>query len=168
VTYTTCDPEADGVDLASNAWRISASNIDLDHDAERGSARNVVLRIKDIPVLYLPYLSFPLSDTRKTGFLAPGFGSTNNHGFEILTPLYLNLAPQMDATITPRLLTDSGVMGMGEFRYLLSNGEGKINAEYLPSDNEYDDQDRSLVGFIHQQEFGRRARLFLTYNRVSD
>jgi LPS-assembly protein len=74
----------------------------------------------------------------------------------------------MDATITPRLLTDSGVMGMGEFRYLLSNGEGKINAEYLPSDNEYDDQDRSLVGFIHQQEFGRRARLFLTYNRVSD
>lgn len=168
VTYTTCDPEADGVDLRSNAWRISASSIDLNHDTEQGLARNVVLRIKDIPVMYLPYLSFPLSDKRKSGFLAPGLGSTNNHGFEILTPFYWNIAPQMDATLTPRWLTDSGVMGMGEFRYLLSEGEGKINAEYLTGDDKYNNKDRSLVGFTHEQEFSKKARLFLTYNRVSD
>jgi LPS-assembly protein len=168
VTYTTCDPEADGVDLASNAWRISASSIDLNHDTERGSARNVVLRVKDIPVLYLPYLSFPLSDKRKTGFLAPGFGSTSNHGFEILAPFYLNLAPHMDATVTPRVLTDSGVMGMGEFRYLLGDGGGKLNVEYLPNDDQFNDENRSLIGFSHDQDFGRRGRLFLTYNSVSD
>ncbi|OGT84173.1 MAG: hypothetical protein A3H91_14960 [Gammaproteobacteria bacterium RIFCSPLOWO2_02_FULL_61_13] len=168
VTYSTCDPEEDGVDLRSNAWSISASSIDLNHEAERGSARNVVLRIKDIPVLYLPYLSFPLSDKRKSGFLAPGFGSTNNHGFEILTPYYWNIAPEMDATFTPRWLTDSGVMGMGEFRYLLGEGGGKLNAEYLPNDDKYNDEDRNLVGFTHAQSFGRTSRMFLTYNRVSD
>lgn len=168
MTYTTCDPEVDGVDLRSNAWSISASSIDLDHESERGSARNVVLRIKDIPVVYLPYLSFPLSDKRKSGFLAPGLGSTSNHGFEILTPYYWNIAPEMDATLTPRWLTDSGVMGMGEFRYLLGEGGGKLNAEYLPNDDKYNDEDRNLVGFTHAQSFGKTARLFLTYNRVSD
>lgn len=168
VSYTTCDPEADGIDLRSNAWRISASSIDLDHETEYGSARNVVLRIKDIPVMYLPYISFPLSDKRKSGFLAPGLGSTNQHGLEILTPYYWNIAPHMDATLTPRWLTDSGVMGMGEFRYLLQRGEGQVNLEYLPGDDKYNDEDRSLIGFIHDQDFGRNARLFLTYNRVSD
>jgi LPS-assembly protein len=118
--------------------------------------------------MYLPYLSFPLSDKRKSGFLAPGLGSTNNHGLEILTPYYWNFAPEMDATLTPRWLTDSGVMGMGEFRYLLGNGGGKINAEYLPSDDKFDNKDRSLIAFTDEQQFGRRTRLFLTYNRVSD
>ncbi len=168
VTYTTCDPEEDGIDLRSNSWSISASSIDLNHDAERGAARNVVLRIKDIPVMYLPFLSFPLSDKRKSGFLAPGLGSTNNHGMEILTPYYWNIAPEMDATLTPRWLTDSGVMGMGEFRYLLGDGGGRVNAEYLPDDDKYNNEDRNLIGFTHQQYFGRRARLFMTYNRVSD
>lgn len=168
MSYTTCDPEQEGFDLRSNAWRISASSIDLNHDTDYGSARNVVLRIKDVPVLYLPYLSFPLSDKRKSGFLAPGLGSTNNHGFEILTPYYWNIAPHMDATLTPRWLTDSGVMGMGEFRYLLDRGEGQANVEYLPDDDKFGNQDRSLIGFTHKQAFARNANMFLTYNRVSD
>jgi LPS-assembly protein len=170
VTYTTCDPELEGFDLRSNAWRISATSIDLNHDTDYGSARNVVLRIKDIPVMYLPYISFPLTDKRKSGFLAPGLGSTNNHGFEILTPYYWNIAPHMDATLTPRWLTDSGMMAMGEFRYLLEKGHGIVNAEYLPGDDKYDGRDRSLIGFTHEQDFGRnrRGRMFLTYNRVSD
>ncbi len=168
VSYTTCDDEAPGVDLRSNAWRISASSINLNHESDRGDARNVVLRIKDIPVMYFPYLSFPLSDKRKTGFLSPGVGSTNNHGLEILTPYYWNIAPEMDATFTPRWLTDSGVMGMGEFRYLLGEGGGTVNAEYLPNDDKYDNKDRNLLAFTHTQTFGRSARMFLTYNRVSD
>lgn len=161
VDYTTCDPE-------DNFWELSADKITLNHEKNWGEARNVVLRIKDVPVLYTPYISFPLSNERKTGFLFPGFGTTNRNGYELLTPFYWNIAPEMDATLTPRVLSDSGLMLMGQYRYLLPRGQGEFNAEYLPSDAEFNDEDRSLIGFLHQQQFADTGNLFLTYNRVSD
>jgi LPS-assembly protein len=168
VNYTTCDPEAEGMDLESNFWSISASSITLNHETDRGSARNVVLRVKDFPVFYTPYMSFPLSKKRKTGFLTPGFGSSNNRGFEVRTPWYWNISPNMDATITPRVLGNSGVMGMGEYRYLFSRALGQINVEYLPSDNEYDDQDRGRVLLTHQQTWGATGALYVAFDGVSD
>lgn len=161
VNYSTCEPE-------DNFWKLSADEIHLDHVAEWGKAKNVVLRIKDVPVFYSPYMSFPLSDKRKTGFLTPSVGSTNKNGFEARTPFYWNIAPNMDATITPRVLANSGLMVMGEYRYLLRRGYGELNMEYLPSDNEFDDKDRNLFGFKHEQSYGKTGELFLTYNRVSD
>lgn len=161
VDYTTCEPD-------NNFWKLSASKITLQHDKNWGSARNVVLRIKDVPVLYTPYISFPLSRERKTGFLFPSFGSTNRNGYETRIPFYWNIAPDMDATITPRVLSDSGVMMTGQFRYLIDRGEGEIYGEYLPSDNEFNDEDRSLIGFRHDQRFADTGKLFLNYNRVSD
>ena len=162
VDYTTCDPE-------DNFWKLSAGSIHLDHVNEWGSAKNVMLKIKDVPVFYTPYMSFPLSDKRKSGFLFPGFGSSNRSGYELTVPYYLNLAPEMDATIAPRLMSDRGLMFTGEFRYLLGPGNGMLQAEYLPSDNELNDQDRNLLSFTHEQPFaGSRGNLFLTYNRVSD
>ncbi|MGH8120333.1 MAG: LPS-assembly protein LptD, partial [Gammaproteobacteria bacterium] len=161
VDYTTCDPE-------DNFWKLSADEIHLDHVTEWGNARNVVLRIKNIPVFYTPYMSFPLSDKRKTGFLFPSFGSSNRNGYELTVPYYLNIAPEMDATLAPRIMTDRGLMLAGEFRYLLGRGDGMLQAEYMPSDDEFDDDDRYLVGFNHQQSFWDSGKLFLTYNRVSD
>ena len=159
--YTTCDPD-------DNFWSLSASEIILKHDIDRGVGKNVVLRIKDVPVFYTPYISFPLSNARKTGFLFPNFGSTNRSGYELLTPFYWNIAPEMDATLTPRLISDSGLMLMGQFRYLVDRGNGEINAEYLPSDNNDHGNDRNLFGFTHEQEFAKNGKLYLTYNRVSD
>lgn len=161
VDYTTCDPE-------DNFWRFSAEKIDLNHEENWGSARNVFLHIKDIPVLYTPYISFPLSKERKTGFLIPSFGNTNRNGVEVLTPFYWNIAPDKDATITPRLMSDSGLMLMGQFRYLLDRGEGELNAEFLPSDSQFEDEDRSFLSFTHRQDFLDTGRVFMTYNRVSD
>ena len=168
VNYTTCDPEAAGADLESNFWSMSAGSITLDHENDRGSARNVVLRIKDIPVFYTPYLSFPLSKKRKSGFLMPGFGTSNNRGFEVRTPWYWNIAPSMDATFTPRVLGNSGVMAMGEYRYLFERGEGQMNVEYLPNDNEFDDRDRGRIQFLHEQTFGTTGRLYAKFDDVSD
>jgi Organic solvent tolerance protein OstA len=161
VDYTTCDPE-------DNFWKLSASDISLDHVEEWGTARNVVLRVKDVPVLYTPYITFPLSNKRKTGFLFPDFGSSSRNGYELTVPYYWNIAPEMDATLAPRILTDSGLMLTGEFRYLLARGQGTFNAEYLPGDNDNGDQDRNLLSFNHQQLFSDTGNLYLTYNRVSD
>ena len=161
VDFTTCDPE-------DNFWKLSASEITLNHDDNWGSARNVVMRIKDVPVFYTPYISFPLTKERKTGFLFPNFGTTNRNGYELLTPFYWNIAPEMDATITPRLLTDSGLMFIGQFRYLLGRGQGEFNGEILPGDSQHNDDNRNLFSFTHHQPFADTGNFFLTYNRVSD
>jgi len=70
------------------------------------------------PIFYSPYLSFPLHQERKSGFITPHYGSTNTGGAEITIPYYWNIAPNRDATLAPRIMTRRGVLVNGEFRYL--------------------------------------------------
>lgn len=161
VRYTTCDP-------GDEFWFFTASKLDLDHEESRGTARNFVLRVKDVPVFYSPYLSFPLSNERKSGFLAPTYGNTNRHGFQVETPYYWNIAPQMDATLAPRVYTDSGVMAVGEYRYMFNEGIGQVNVEYLPNDTQRDDDHRNFIAVRHNQSFLQSGRLDINYSRVSD
>lgn len=161
VDYTTCDG-------AVPDWKLSAKRIKLDHNEEWGSAQKVTLKVRDVPVFYLPYISFPISDKRKSGFLPPTIGSSSDTGFDLSVPYYWNIAPEQDATFAPRVLSDRGVMLGGQYRYLLREGRGQLDAEYLPSDRQFDD-DRSLIGFTHEQRlFGDRGNAFVTFNRVSD
>lgn len=169
VDYTTCDPDLNGPwNLTTNVWKLSAGELTLDHENERGYGKHVILKVKDIPVFYVPWLSFPISDKRKSGFLVPSFGSSSRYGFEIQAPYYWNIAPQMDATLTPRTLSKSGVMLMGEYRYLLRRGAGSLLLEYLPADQVYDEKDRNSIAFKHDQTFFSNGTLALLYNRVSD
>ena len=162
VDYSTCP-------LSDEAWRISASSIELDHKSDRGSARNAVLRVRNIPVFYFPYVNFPISDKRKTGFLAPSYGSSNESGFDARVPYYWNIAPHQDATITPRILADRGAMLGGQYRYLQRDFGGQIEFEYLLSDDLRNDDDRSLVTFRHRHSFlNNRGRVNVLFNNVSD
>ena len=169
VDYTTCDPDTISPwNITNNVWKISAGKLTLNHDTDTGTARNVFLKVKNIPVFYTPYLSFPISDKRKSGFLMPEFGTSTRNGMEIRTPYYWNIAPDMDATITPRPMSNIGTMMMGEFRYLLARGTGLLDVEYLPNDSKFEDKSRNSVAFYHQQSFLDSGSLTLLYNRVSD
>jgi LPS-assembly protein len=162
VDYSTCP-------LSDETWRVSASRIRLDHASERGSARNAVLRVYDMPVFYFPYVSFPISDKRKSGFLSPTFGNTNQSGLDIQLPYYWDIAPNHDATLTPRALTDRGVMMNGQYRYLGDHSDGQLDVEYLPSDRLKDDESRSLLSWRHRQRmFDNRGRVRMIFNNVSD
>lgn len=165
--FTSCDP-GKFWDLDNDVWKLYASKLTLNHETHRGRAINVILKVKNIPVFYTPFLTFPLNKDRKSGFLAPSFGSSKRNGVELQVPYYWNIAPNMDATITPRLITNSGLMLTGEYRYLFHGGGGQINAEYLPSDRQYDHKNRSLISLKHHQIFARRGTLDLLFNNVSD
>ena len=167
MAFTTCAPE-NGGGIEENFWGISARELNLDHETNLGSGRDIVLKIKNIPVFYAPYFTFPLSRERKSGLLAPGIGKNSHGGFETRLPYYWNISPSMDATFTPRVLANSGVMGMLEYRYLFSRGQGSVNLEYLPGDVGFDDRDRSIINFEHTQSFLDRGRLSVIYNRASD
>jgi len=160
VSYTTCPP-------GSNDWLLEASDIDLDSRSGTGTARGVKLRFQGIPILYAPYLSFPISDARKSGMLTPEIGSTSRSGNEIVVPLYWNIAPNYDATLTPRVLTDRGVQMQGQFRYLTKSHDGIVDAEYL-SDDKLDGESRSFISIDHTSLLLNRLRGKVEFREVSD
>lgn len=169
-TYTTC---AEG----DNAWLLRAGDVNLDHDREIGTAKNVVVRVAGVPVFYTPYISFPLSDARKSGFLIPSIGSSSKTGFDVSTPYYWNIAPNQDATLNPRYMSDRGLLLSGEYRYLTEGGEGLFDAGYLSEDKLRTDGDiqnpnfnesRQHFTWQHQGRFSSRWSNYVDYNYVSD
>jgi len=159
-SYTTCPQD-------SNTWMVRGSKVTIDENVGAGTVRNARLAIKGVPVLYSPYLSFPIDDRRKTGFLTPSIGSSDNSGLEIRTPFYINIAPNYDATITPRYLEDRGTQLITDFRYLRPNQEGKISVEYLNSDDITGDN-RSRITLKDKSRFGPNLTTGISYDRVSD
>ncbi|WP_347455178.1 LPS assembly protein LptD [Acinetobacter thermotolerans] len=162
-TYTTCPPDE------KPTWKIQADRIKLNQETGRGETRNTKLYVKEVPVLALPYFNFPIDDRRTTGILTPSFGFTNDGGLELGVPVYLNLAPNYDATITPRFIADRGAMLNGEFRYLTENfGYGQIWGSILPSDKSYNDKDRKDLHFRHDWQINEQFSTNLEYNYASD
>ncbi|MDO8827982.1 LPS-assembly protein LptD [Methylophaga sp.] len=168
--YTTCMEDDD-------FWKLKANEVDLDHEEGVGRAYGVVLRMMDVPVFYTPYISFPISDERKSGFLIPSIGNSNDTGFDVSTPYYWNIAPDKDATLTPRYMSDRGLMLIGEYRYLTSQSEGLIDAGFLANDNLRSDGDeinpnyndaRKHFSFQQEGRYARRWRTQVDYNYVSD
>jgi LPS-assembly protein len=120
-----------------------------------------------MPILYTPWINFPYANQRKSGLLAPTWGTTSKSGFELLTPFYWNISPNMDATIAARALSKRGVQLQGEFRYLEEDHSGIIAGEYLPSDN-MTSKDRYFAKIKHQQIFGNGWSAGVDASTVSD
>lgn len=159
VTYSACPGEVP-------AWQIEASTLDIDNEAGQARASDFKLRVGGVPILYAPYASFPIDDRRKTGLLAPklGFGS---EGLDLAVPYYWNLAPNYDATLTPRFIGDRGAQLGGEFRYLLLQGSGQIDGEWLPDDDLLG-RDRERLRLRHNGVLMPGLRLDADINHVSD
>ena len=160
VEYTTCPP-------GSEDWLLRGKSIKLDTGAGVGTAKGVKLQFKGVPILYAPYLSFPIGDARKSGLLTPEFGSAGRSGNELRLPYYWNIAPNYDATITPRVLTDRGVQLATQFRYLTARNDGVVSADYLADDNILNESRHQLY-LTHRTLFGNGWRNRVEYREVSD
>ena len=127
VTYTSCLP-------GRSHWELRAGSIEVEQDSGFGRARKLSLRLLDLPILYLPSLSFSARGTRKSGFLMPEIGSSSRRGAELEAPWYWNIAPNMDATLTPRYLSRLGFFAGADFRFITRKASGFVNLGYLPND----------------------------------
>ena len=159
-TYTTCD-------AGQEAWLLKASNVTLDQGSGMGEAYNATVRFMGVPFLYIPYISFPITDARKTGFLIPQIGTSSLSGTDIRIPYYLNLAPHRDATVTPRIMAERGVLVDTEFRYLNRASSGQVNVAYLPDDQVYG-KDRLSAAYRHAANLAPYWSSDLVFNYVSD
>jgi LPS-assembly protein len=161
VRYTTC--------VAGNEdWYLTSSSVEVDKSRLVGTAHNATILFKDVPILNSPYIYFPLSNERKSGFLAPLFGSTSSRGIEMSLPYYLNLAPNYDATLTPRFMTRRGLQINGQFRYLFPSITGEADAEILP--DRITNTNRYGLTWKHTQEISQIPGLatYVNVQKVSD
>ena len=174
--YSTC-PRTPGQKWMPD-WLVRATRIDIDNIEETGMATGGVLEFKGVPILGAPYLSFPLTDKRKSGVLPPTINIDNISGLELTLPYYLNLAPNFDATLYPTFMSKRGVDLGGEFRYLEPSYNGEVRAAFMPSDR-LRDSNRWGYSVQHnhrlQEQTGVRllglddpVGLRLNLNRVSD
>lgn len=174
--YSTC-PRTPGQKWMPD-WLVRATRIDIDNTEETGMATGGVLEFKGVPILGAPYLSFPLTDKRKSGVLPPTINIDNISGLELTLPYYLNLAPNVDVTLYPTFMSKRGVDLGGDLRYLEPRYSGQVRAAFMPSDR-LRDSNRWGYSVQHnhrlQEQTGVRllglddpVGLRLNLNRVSD
>ena len=158
-TYSTCT-------LSDPSWQMEAAHVELDPSAGQGEAHHVVLRIAGVPVVTVPWISFPIGDARKSGWLLPTVGAESDNGFSLDVPYYFNLAPNYDATAAVRYMGRRGLMLRGTTRYLTAYGEGTVEGEYVKDQEERDDRYR-----LHWHQRADRPNGWdyrIRYTQVSD
>ena len=159
--YTNC-PEG------NNSVYVSGGALEIDRAAGVGKARNALVRFKGVPIFYAPYISFPINDERKTGFLTPGFGSDEESGEIFEFPWFWNIAKNQDMTITPRYYTDRGTQVGIEYRRKSNSSQTYVYGEYLPEDDLFEGESRDMLSISHSQDFTENLSGRINFNDVSD
>jgi LPS-assembly protein len=158
--YTSCPAPRDD-------WFLRVRELDVDGSRNVGTAYSSTLYFLHVPILYMPYVTFPLDNQRRSGFLAPTFGTSGKSGFEASLPYYWNIAPNLDTTVTPKIFTKRGLQLGDEFRYLRPRFSGQLDGEFLPNDR-IAGENRWFAGIHHVQQFGRGWSAAVNAQEVSD
>jgi LPS-assembly protein len=148
--YTPCKSEP-GI---PPVWCISAKKVIHDQAAATISYQDAQFEVFGMPVLYLPYFQHAdPSVKRKSGFLMPVYGNSDDLGWFVETPYYFALAPNYDVTLRPMYLSEQGVMYKVDWRHRIADGQYSINlagidqdGDNLPGDVD-PDRRRELDGF---------------------
>jgi LPS-assembly protein len=154
------------------SWLVTAETLRVDPTTNTGEAWGARIDIKGVPVAYLPWVQFPLNDRRKTGLLFPDISSDTRGGLDITAPIYLNLAPNYDATYSPRLIQDRGLVHQLNTRFLgKRTGFWDVSGTYLRDDDldaSDSDNNRWLVNIQQSSDPSARLRTSIDFTKVSD
>ncbi len=159
-TYTTCPADNDD-------WHLNMDRLEIDRAEQIGTAHGASVEFKGVPFVYTPWMNFPLNDHRKSGFLSPIYGSTSKGGMDLSIPYYWNIAPDLDATIAPRIMLKRGVQLNNEFRYMGETYRGEIHGDVLPND-QLINRNRAHLAVVHNQKLYGGFNGFVNFNRVTD
>jgi LPS-assembly protein len=181
-TFTRCEP-------GNRNWRISARSVKVEDGEIFGTARHAVVRVREVPILYTPYIRFPVTDDRQSGWMFPNVAHSDEDGLDVSLPYYLNLAPNYDATLMPRYISDRGEGLEGEFRHLSGWQQTTLTGGFLHEDQrfdgnltrgdfdellaqglvtgEFEPEDRWLYGIDHEGQLGQFSTR-IDYTAVSD
>jgi LPS-assembly protein len=159
-TYSTCEgPDPD--------WYLRSDTLKLDTGRDIGTASKTIVYFKGVPILGTPFMSFPLSNERKSGFLPPTVGTTNKGGLEVMLPYYFNIAPNRDLTLYPKVISQRGLQLGAHARYLGETYSGETKVEGLLHDR-LTNSHRWAISTTHGQRFGNNWTFSTDLNAASD
>ena len=159
-TYTTCPAGQDD-------WLLHMSRLDLDRETQVGTAHNAWVQFEGVPILYTPWMNFPLDGHRSSGFLGPIYGSTASGGVELTVPYYLNIAPNFDYTVAPRVMDKRGTLVENEFRFMEPRTSGLIQYNEITNDR-ISQTSRYFASLQESLNLGYGLGATINLNRVSD
>jgi lipopolysaccharide assembly outer membrane protein LptD (OstA) len=109
--FTTCVQPTPRWELTSGSVTLTLGDYAL--------ARNTVLRVKGVPMLYLPVLYYPIKEEdRATGFLLPAYGASTLRGQTISNAFFWAIGDSHDATFFHDWFTKVGQGAGAEYRYV--------------------------------------------------
>ncbi|SPE26682.1 putative LPS-assembly protein LptD [Burkholderiales bacterium] len=159
-TYTTCQPD-------NPSWWIRAETIDINRADQDAIAHSTTLYFQGVPIFASPYFDLPLGDQRRSGVLTPGFYQNSHLGQEFIVPVYWNIAPNRDYTLTTDLMPRRGVSLGNEFRFLEPQTKGQLDFDVMPNDRQTGIMRDHIVLQSQYANFNG-LRVDMNYNRVSD
>lgn len=159
-TYSTCPPD-------DQHWKLVAREIAVDNEEGFAVARGAVFRLGKVPVAYVPWVKFPVDSRRRTGLLFPSISNSSRNGFDYKQPIYFNLAPNYDLTLSPRYMTRRGASLGAEFRFLNEAGGGTVRGMWMPNDD-LRGRERGAANINAFQNLSRHWRATAYVSWISD
>ncbi len=160
VSFTTCP-------VSDVAWQLNSRNIVIDTQARNGTGRGTSVELKGVPIIYLPWMTFPVGPQRKSGFFFPSIGGSSRNGAEFMLPYYWNIRPNVDFMAEPTWYGKRGVDFAGSLRYLTPRQRGTLDFNYLPGDD-VEGIDRTHVHLQHVAELPGDWRFRIDATDVGD
>lgn len=163
-TFTSCLQN-------DNAWHIKAAEMKQHIKEQYADLWHARFYVKNVPIFYLPYAQFPTGDQRRSGLLIPSVGTSSRDGYYYAQPIYWNIAPNFDITVTPKYLSRRGIQTQLETRYLTTLGSGLLAGEYLKKDRRESlntGHSRYLFFWKHNSTLAKNWNLGIDYTKVSD
>lgn len=160
-TYSTC-----AVD--NEIWKVRAKDLDINHETGRAEAYGATFDLLGAPILYAPYLSFPIDGKRHSGLLFPEVSISKSSGLELFIPYYFNIAPNMDAILAPGFISKRGPALKGNFRYLNSWQRLDLSGTYITKDRLYDHQKRWIIKGEQSLDFNKNFTGNILFQNISD
>ena len=161
-TFTSCPGD-------EPSWLMASNEISISQKEGWGEAWNTTFKLGGIPVLWVPYVTFPIVNQRKSGLLFPKFGSTSVYGTYYSQPIYFNLAENYDFTFTPQYMSEKGLLWKGNFRHLSKTSENLLQLEYLNQDKSNKELgSRHLVYWQHESNWSNNWHLTIQASDVGD
>lgn len=157
--YTTCRD-------CPGSWTLTANDVDLEFDGY-AHMKNVIAKISDAPVLWMPYLIVPLKTRRQSGLLFPKFGFTID-GFRFVQPYFWAISRNMDATIGLGRYGGRGVRAESEFRYRLSGLSGGQFNFYFLKDTIFENYVRNIAQYNALDTLPTRTRWALDVAQIQE
>ncbi|MHC5225975.1 LPS-assembly protein LptD [Ignatzschineria sp. LJL83] len=160
-TYSTCA-------IDNEIWRVKARDLDINHETGRAEAYNATLDFFGTPVLYAPYLSFPIDGKRHSGLLFPEISVSKSSGLSLFAPYYFNIAPNIDAILALGFISKRGPAIKGNIRYLNTWQEFALSGTYITKDRQYDHKKRWIIKAEQTLNFNKNLTGEILFQNVSD